>query len=238
MLQSSNPNHRRRWRSWPATPPSRPGCWRTCLSWWTTARWWSLQTTSPRWTSWGRRRRRQESGERRGPQARTLRLGERAAALPDPPGMLWKWKECSRHRTAARADCDPAEASARRAACIHGDLDQGSRMDVLGRFRAGEVHVLVATDVAARGLDIRTIRTVSAGWQGLRGPAGQWAAWLWGVFRRQQHVCRAAARTRPGRHPSRRVRSQALWEREPSAARHVRPPHAHNHACSVAGGQL
>ena len=45
-------------------------------------------------------------------------------------------------------------------------------MDVLGRFRAGEVHVLVATDVAARGLDIRTIRTVSTGWQGPRGQRG------------------------------------------------------------------
>ncbi len=37
---------------------------------------------------------------------------------------------------------------------------QYSRMGVLDAFKSGTHHVLVATDVAARGLDIRTIKTV------------------------------------------------------------------------------
>ena len=47
-----------------------------------------------------------------------------------------------------------------RAAAMHGDLDQHTRMAVLAAFKAGTHHVLVATDVAARGLDIRSIKTV------------------------------------------------------------------------------
>ena len=37
---------------------------------------------------------------------------------------------------------------------IHGDKPQPARLRALERFKAGEVQVLVATDVAARGLDI------------------------------------------------------------------------------------
>ena len=40
------------------------------------------------------------------------------------------------------------------AQCIHGDLGQKVREKVLSSFRAGQLRVLVATDVAARGLDI------------------------------------------------------------------------------------
>lgn len=43
---------------------------------------------------------------------------------------------------------------------LHGDLDQGSRMQILGDYKALKVKTLVATDVAARGLDISTIRVV------------------------------------------------------------------------------
>jgi len=40
------------------------------------------------------------------------------------------------------------------AQAIHGDLSQAQRERVLGRFRTGHTQLLVATDVAARGLDI------------------------------------------------------------------------------------
>ena len=37
---------------------------------------------------------------------------------------------------------------------IHGDLSQSQRDDVMGRFRKRQLQILVATDVAARGLDV------------------------------------------------------------------------------------
>ncbi|KAH1128767.1 hypothetical protein J1N35_000145 [Gossypium stocksii] len=46
------------------------------------------------------------------------------------------------------------------AASIHGDKSQADRDYVLGQFRSGRSPVLVATDVAARGLDIKDIRVV------------------------------------------------------------------------------
>ena len=46
------------------------------------------------------------------------------------------------------------------AQCIHGDLGQKVREKVLSSFRAGDLRVLVATDVAARGLDIDDVDAV------------------------------------------------------------------------------
>lgn len=43
---------------------------------------------------------------------------------------------------------------------IHGDLPQTTRLDVLKKFHMGIVNVLVATDVAARGLDIKAVEAV------------------------------------------------------------------------------
>ncbi|KAL1558358.1 DEAD-box ATP-dependent RNA helicase 24 [Salvia divinorum] len=45
-------------------------------------------------------------------------------------------------------------------AALHGDKDQSSRMEILQKFKSGIYHVLVATDVAARGLDIKSIKSV------------------------------------------------------------------------------
>src|SRR5688500_18082782 len=43
---------------------------------------------------------------------------------------------------------------------IHGDMDQSSRNAELERFKKGEVNILVASDVAARGLDIKGVSHV------------------------------------------------------------------------------
>ena len=43
---------------------------------------------------------------------------------------------------------------------IHGDIDQASRIAELERFRDGSVNILVASDVAARGLDIKGVSHV------------------------------------------------------------------------------
>jgi superfamily II DNA/RNA helicase len=46
------------------------------------------------------------------------------------------------------------------AAALHGDLDQAARTAALDQFRHGEVSLLVASDVAARGLDIPDVSHV------------------------------------------------------------------------------
>jgi superfamily II DNA/RNA helicase len=47
-----------------------------------------------------------------------------------------------------------------KAAAIHGDKSQSERMAALDSFKRGEIEVLVATDVAARGLDIAELPCV------------------------------------------------------------------------------
>ena len=47
-----------------------------------------------------------------------------------------------------------------RSAEIHGDMDQPARLAELERFKTGEVNILVASDVAARGLDIKGVSHV------------------------------------------------------------------------------
>src|SRR5699024_10287856 len=43
---------------------------------------------------------------------------------------------------------------------LHGDLGQGAREQALRAFRSGKVDVLVATDVAARGIDVEAVTHV------------------------------------------------------------------------------
>lgn len=63
-----------------------------------------------------------------------------------------------------RADCaDAADILAKNglsAEALHGDLPQSSRERVLGRFRAGVIQIIVATDIAARGIDVEGITHV------------------------------------------------------------------------------
>lgn len=45
-------------------------------------------------------------------------------------------------------------------AAIHGDKAQNQRQRVLAQFKSGEIRVLVATDIAARGIDIEKLKYV------------------------------------------------------------------------------
>src|SRR5690625_4044022 len=65
-------------------------------------------------------------------------------------------------RTKRRVDeiTDGLQVRGFRAEGIHGDLTQGKRTSVLNKFKHGRVEVLVATDVAARGLDISGVTHV------------------------------------------------------------------------------
>ncbi|WP_051304627.1 DEAD/DEAH box helicase [Chitinilyticum litopenaei] len=66
--------------------------------------------------------------------------------------------------TATKADADQVadwlKLEGIRAAAMHGDLPQTARRRTLDRVRRGEVDVLVATDVAARGIDVAGIDLV------------------------------------------------------------------------------
>ncbi|MCI5555709.1 DEAD/DEAH box helicase [bacterium] len=44
--------------------------------------------------------------------------------------------------------------------CLHGDLSQAERNRIMQRFKAGEIAVLVSTDVAARGIDVSDVDAV------------------------------------------------------------------------------
>mmetsp|Transcript_39982 Transcript_39982/g.60474 ORF Transcript_39982/g.60474 Transcript_39982/m.60474 type:complete len:327 (-) Transcript_39982:1163-2143(-) len=70
---------------------------------------------------------------------------------------------------ASRADCEDLATAIRNSSTssssaivdtIHGDKDQRDRNNALLALKKGKVSALIATDVAARGLDVRDIRTV------------------------------------------------------------------------------
>ena len=44
--------------------------------------------------------------------------------------------------------------------CLHGDLSQAERNKIMGEFKAGNIALLVATDVAARGIDVSEVDAV------------------------------------------------------------------------------
>jgi superfamily II DNA/RNA helicase len=66
---------------------------------------------------------------------------------------------CRTKRTAQKVADDLAERGFA-AAAVHGDLGQGAREQALRAFRSGKVDVLVATDVAARGIDVTGVTHV------------------------------------------------------------------------------
>src|SRR5262249_50377228 len=63
-----------------------------------------------------------------------------------------------------KTDVDVVALSLKRhgfdAAPIHGDLDQSLRTKTLDRFRSGDLKFLIASDVAARGLDVPDVSHV------------------------------------------------------------------------------
>jgi ATP-dependent RNA helicase RhlE len=65
-------------------------------------------------------------------------------------------------RTKRGADrlADKLKAKGVRAVAMHGDLSQAARERALDRFESGKVDTLIATDVAARGLDLERITHV------------------------------------------------------------------------------
>jgi ATP-dependent RNA helicase RhlE len=65
-------------------------------------------------------------------------------------------------RTKARADrlARHLVRTGRQVAAIHGNKSQGARVKALSRFKSGQIDVLVATDLAARGLDVEGISHV------------------------------------------------------------------------------
>ena len=65
-------------------------------------------------------------------------------------------------RTKMRADrlAQTLERARIQTSVIHGDRSQGQRLQALDKFRNGRSQVLVATDVAARGIDVKDISHV------------------------------------------------------------------------------
>jgi superfamily II DNA/RNA helicase len=56
---------------------------------------------------------------------------------------------------------EPVFEEGMRVACIHGDLMQWERLQALENFKIGKVNILIATDVASRGLDIPNAKVSS-----------------------------------------------------------------------------
>lgn len=46
------------------------------------------------------------------------------------------------------------------ASCLHGQLSQPKRLGALNKFKSGQATILIATDVASRGLDIPNVDVV------------------------------------------------------------------------------
>ena len=88
---------------------------------------------------------------------------EKRAALRDQIRAAKEMKNaiifCNRKRDVATV-ARSLERHGFSAGALHGDMDQKSRMDTLDRFRAGSLPILVASDVAARGLDIPAVSHV------------------------------------------------------------------------------
>ncbi len=82
-------------------------------------------------------------------------LNEHADGNPAELRLIFTKTKHGANRLATQLTRDGIPADA-----IHGNKTQAARQKALGRFRNGEIGVLVATDVAARGIDVKDITLV------------------------------------------------------------------------------
>jgi superfamily II DNA/RNA helicase len=92
-------------------------------------------------------------------RAHALDKTEMLARILQAEGRGLSMVFCRTKRTAQKVADELVERGFA-AAAVHGDLGQGAREQALRAFRAGKVDVLVATDVAARGIDVTGVTHV------------------------------------------------------------------------------
>ena len=80
----------------------------------------------------------------------------RSCACSRPSGPTRRSSSCAR-RSAASSSTARCATAGMNVKALHGDMSQGSRDGVMISFKDERVQILVATDVAARGLDITTV---------------------------------------------------------------------------------
>ncbi len=106
------------------------------------------------------------------PPASPADLVEQALVETEPRGKGQALRSLLRSKTVENAlifcnrkkDVDVLDQSLRRhgfsSAALHGDMPQPARIETLEAFKAGKITLLVATDVAGRGLDIQGLSHV------------------------------------------------------------------------------
>ncbi|MGL4313816.1 MAG: DEAD/DEAH box helicase [Sphingomonas sp.] len=84
---------------------------------------------------------------------------DRLVALLEDPAVRTAIIFCNR-KTTVRDLNKTLKRDGFRSGEIHGDMEQPQRLAELDRFKAGDINILVASDVAARGLDIKGVSHV------------------------------------------------------------------------------
>jgi superfamily II DNA/RNA helicase len=92
-------------------------------------------------------------------RAHSMDKGEVLARILQAEGRGLTMVFCRTKRTCDKVAADMADRGFA-AAAVHGDLGQGAREQALRAFRSGKIDVLVATDVAARGIDVQDVTHV------------------------------------------------------------------------------
>lgn len=92
-------------------------------------------------------------------RAHAMDKGEILARILQSDGRGLTMVFCRTKRTCDKVAADMVDRGFA-AAAVHGDLGQGAREQALRAFRSGKIDVLVATDVAARGIDVQDVTHV------------------------------------------------------------------------------